>query len=130
MKGFFGVDRSIVRSIDLKGPTIAIPARLVMVITLIFHELTTNSIKYGSLSNATGRILVTWSRTEADEVSIQWTETGGPPVTPPVRKGFGSELLTKMVASEGGSTSYEFHSDGLRCSIHLKLAAATETQPA
>lgn len=109
---------------DLAGPSVTIPARLVMVITLLLHELTTNAIKYGALSNATGRVSLSWwmaMEDGRDSVLIRWVETGGPPVSKPQRRGFGSELLKGMVASEGGDAVQTFDETGVRCTIRFRM---------
>ena len=111
--------------VDLSGPQISIPARLVMVVTLVFHELTTNAIKYGALSNSTGRISISWwvsVDSDVQTVFIRWIEAGGPPVSQPGHRGFGSELLEGMVASEGGHSTHHFDPTGFSCTIRFRLA--------
>jgi two-component sensor histidine kinase len=84
------------RSLRLDGPTVTIGPKAAMTLTLAFHELATNAIKYGALSNETGTIELTWkvlgSGIEA-ELWMQWAEHGGPPVVRPERRGFGSRLI-------------------------------------
>ena len=64
--------------------------------TLALHELATNSAKYGALSNTTGKVQVSWT-IELDQsgsaLKFRWQESGGPPVSPPTRQGFGTQLL-------------------------------------
>src|SRR5215831_15144875 len=92
--------------------------------TLALHELATNSAKYGALSNATGKVQVTWT-IEPDQsgsvLKFRWQESGGPPVSPPIRQGFGSQLL-KGIFSD---VSLEYPVEGLRCEIEVPLVAAS-----
>ena len=65
---------------------------------LAFHELATNASKYGALAADAGELAVTWTRADG-EVRILWQEHGGPPVTPPERRGFGRVLLERLVGA-------------------------------
>lgn len=77
--------------------------------SLLLHELITNAVKYGALSNDEGRVRLNWAL-EADRLHIRWREVSGPPVTPPVRKGFGSKLIRMGLGS--GDVTTEYHPDG------------------
>ena len=84
---------------------------------LAFHELATNASKYGALSADRASSPSTWSRTDG-EVRIRWQEHGGPPVTPPDRRGFGRVLLERLVgATLNGSVTLDFRPEGLVCDI-------------
>jgi two-component sensor histidine kinase len=80
----------------------------------LLHELATNAIKYGALSNEDGHVALTWRIDGADEprVILEWSEQGGPEVTPPSRKGFGSKLVRLGLVGTGGST-VRYDSSGL-----------------
>ena len=92
---------------------------------MAFHELTTNAAKYGALSVPTGSVHVTWrvfSREEGREpwIRIEWREEGGPPVTPPSRRGFGSRLVSSTVERElAGKLEVRFDPEGLFCAIEV-----------
>lgn len=88
-------------------------------LALILHELLTNAVKHGALSNDTGRLTITITR-EDDEVTIGWVESGGPPVGGPTRRGFGSTLLRK-VAGRDGTIEIAFPPEGARCTIRLPV---------
>lgn len=82
-------------------------------IALVIHELATNSLKYGALSVDEGILDVSGS-TDEENVTIVWTERGGPVVQMPSRKeGYGSKLLLRSVSSLGGSISYDWSPDGV-----------------
>jgi two-component sensor histidine kinase len=86
---------------------------------LAFHELATNASKYGALSVPTGRLQVTWARL-ADGARIAWIERGGPPVTPPERRGFGRVLLERLVGTTlNGLVDLDFRPEGLVCEIRF-----------
>lgn len=82
--------------IALDGPDVIVNAEAAQTLGMALHELATNAGKYGALSNATGRVDVAWSITDAGRFAISWTETGGPPVQTPTRTGFGTSVLERM----------------------------------
>ena len=90
--------------VTLSGPEIEIPASSAVPITLAVHELCTNAFKYGALSNDAGRVDISWGRDSEDErlFFFEWRESGGPPVSPPARKGFGTSLIQRGIARELG----------------------------
>jgi PAS domain S-box-containing protein len=109
--------------IIVEGPSVAMPANSSLMLTMCLHELATNAAKYGALSNGTGKVNVGWKvigNSVNRKVKLSWRETGGPPVTVPQRKGFGSLLIEQSFVGYG-ETSFEFRPDGLRCSLELSL---------
>jgi len=92
---------------------------------LVLHELATNAAKYGALSVPGGRITVSWGveRRGAERyLRIVWQETGGPPVSPPKRRGFGSTLIENALRAEAGSdVRLDFDPAGVRCVLSLRL---------
>lgn len=88
-------------------------------LALVFHELMTNAIKYGALSNATGRVEVTIERHER-EVAIVWRERGGPELSDEGESGFGSMLISRAIASYG-STELDLSPAGAECRISLRI---------
>lgn len=108
----------------LDGPPIALHPRAALSFSLIVHELLTNACKYGALSNDVGGVSLTWlvENGEADDhLVIRWHESGGPPVTAPARRGFGSKLIgVGLVGAGGVDLRYEpsgFSAD-LKASLH------------
>jgi two-component sensor histidine kinase len=73
-------------------------------IAVALHELATNAAKYGALSVPEGQVRVEWSRAADGRVVLRWTEAGGPPVTPPARKGFGTHVMEAMIRRHVGET--------------------------
>jgi two-component sensor histidine kinase len=104
-----------------EGPLVWVPANTSLNLTLCLHELATNAVKYGALSNGTGRVAVSWDVTgEAEQrlLHLNWQETGGPPVRAPGYKGFGSLLLH---ATGEGETCVDYCPDGVRCRLELSV---------
>lgn len=103
-------------NVRLSGPQVAVSPKAALTLGLAIHELATNAAKYGALSAETGVVDVRWSIDARDDaLAISWVESGGPPVAPPTRAGFGRLLLQSAVASDLKSdVSLRFEPDGAR----------------
>lgn len=89
---------------------------------LAIHELATNATKYGALSVASGRIGVSWELVGSDLVRIAWVERHGPPVPQQRRRGFGTDLIERIVAQElGGGVELRFDAEGVCCSLSVPV---------
>ena len=109
----------------VKGPEVWLPAQKSLLLTLVFHELATNAAKYGAFSNTTGRVRVIWDVIDMGNgrgLNLLWRETGGPPVTAPAHKGFGSTLIEQSFNGDE-ETRFEFSPKGLNCFFKLSLRA-------
>jgi two-component system CheB/CheR fusion protein len=86
----------------------------------MLHELATNALKYGSLSEPEGRVRISWTQ-DGPDVLLVWEETGGPAVEgEPGTTGFGSQLARKSVTGQlGGEIRYDWRREGLRVEIRL-----------
>jgi two-component sensor histidine kinase len=100
------------------GPDIDLEPRLGLSLHLIFHELATNACKHGALASSTGRVAIDWS-VDSDasnqKLIIQWSESGGPGAHEPQHKGFGLNLVTKILAD--ADVELRFERSGLICRI-------------
>lgn len=109
---FGGEDR-----IRLTGPDLPVPPRLATALSMALHELGTNSVKYGALSVEQGAVEVDWDRIDGPGgpcLTVSWRESGGPPVTTPLKRGFGSRMIEKLMTAETGAESeIEFAPAGL-----------------
>ncbi len=83
----YGADRIV-----LDGPDVELSCRHARSLRIVFHEMTTNAVKYGALSDPAGRVEIGWS-VDGRMLTIDWRETGGPRVTAPTRHNFGSKLI-------------------------------------
>jgi two-component sensor histidine kinase len=116
---FCGSDRC-----QISGPELRISPAMAVGLALTVHELATNAVKYGALSNGDGRIVITWSAS-AGRLIFDWIEENGPEVRTPGRKGFGTRLLERGVGAElGGTASLSFGKTGVRYSFEAPLPRA------
>ena len=107
-------------SIVHSGPRIWLDTRAFSVMALVFHELTTNSAKYGALSSRHGLLDISWQATAKGDCVLDWKESGGPSVAPPSRKGFGTILITRSIPYDlGGESTIDFDPSGLKASFVL-----------
>lgn len=102
------------------GPRVDIDPEAARHLVLLFHELVTNAAKYGALSSPTGTITVDWMWKDQDLV-LNWKESGGPTVAPPVRRGFGSELISACAKTLSGTVKSHFPPDGFTCSMAFPI---------
>lgn len=112
----------------IDGPPVNLPPRSAIAVALALHELATNAAKYGALSVPGGRVRIGWSASpvEGDAVRLRmtWTETGGPPVTIPRTRGFGSRLIERGLATElRGEVRIEYPPTGVVCAIDAVISA-------
>ncbi|HET6521714.1 MAG TPA: ABC transporter substrate-binding protein, partial [Geminicoccaceae bacterium] len=113
--------------VEVDGEDLLLPPKAALSLGMALHELATNAAKYGALSAPAGRVRVAWTvegEGEAPEgtLALHWRETGGPPVTPPERRGFGSTVIGRSLAYElDGSAEMDFAPGGVRCTIRLPL---------
>jgi two-component sensor histidine kinase len=117
--------------VDLDGPSLFLSANAVQNIGFALHELATNAYKHGALTAPQGRVSVRWRGPQADgRVNLEWIERDGPPVEAPQQRGFGSLVITELVAQAlQGTTKLDFNPAG----IHWRLdfpAAFVLTEPA
>lgn len=102
------------------GPDILLESRQTLAFALAFHELCTNAVKYGALSNDQGRIMLEWSISDGvgPRLRVVWREEAGRPVSPPSQSGFGTRLIEQMLARDIGATvAMDFRPQGLVCTI-------------
>ncbi|WP_091737603.1 sensor histidine kinase [Phenylobacterium immobile] len=106
------------RRLSWRGPDVRLSPRAAIALAMTLHELTTNAVKYGALSTPTGRVTLDWVSPEDGGLRLTWREQGGPPVTPPVRTGFGTRLIQRGLPGElGGAVSVDYAPTGVVCVI-------------
>ena len=117
-------------NVDIVGDDVFVPPQTALQMTLMLHELTTNALKYGSLSRPQGRVAINWTVEAGDvpRIVLVWTERGGPPVTPPVARGFGTLLLERSGKLPHLKAWLEFNPQGVVCRIEADLADANQVE--
>ncbi|MDP3410628.1 sensor histidine kinase [Bosea sp. (in: a-proteobacteria)] len=107
--------------LSVSGPALELGADQALTLALAINELITNAVKYGALSTEGGRVDLGWEAGLADNAQpfrLDWVESGGPPVNPPGRMGFGSRLIERIVAQTfGGEARLDYAPDGFRYSL-------------
>ena len=111
------------------GPPVRLSPRMALSLSMALHELATNAVKYGALSTVAGHVRIAWSVTSKPEAAsgvarlvLTWTESGGPPVSSPARRGFGSRLIERGLAAElSGEAHIDFQPGGVVCRIEAGL---------
>ena len=105
--------------VAIRGPDVTLHERASETMALAIHELATNAVKYGALSASQGRLNVSWT-TKSGFLELEWRETGLPLPPSPAGRGYGRELIeVALPFALGASTRFEFHADGILCSIQL-----------
>ena len=108
--------------VRIDGPPIMLEPNMAQAVAISLHELATNAAKYGSLSAADGRVEIAWSHTSDGRLSLRWIESGGPTVTPPTHRGFGTRVMENIIAQLKGEVRFDWRDQGLGCEIALLLA--------
>jgi two-component sensor histidine kinase len=111
------------------GPDLLLQPKQALALSLAVHELATNALKYGALSNSGGKIDIAWSEEAIEAVPsfrFTWTESGGPPVSEPAsdRKGFGSRLIERMLQNDfSGKVQIMYRPQGVVCGLIAPMSA-------
>jgi PAS domain S-box-containing protein len=119
---------------EIAGPDVVITAEAAQAIGLAIHELATNAIKYGALSESGGKVSVSWMFEGNDgapgNLLLNWIEQGGPPVSLPSRKGFGHVVIGEMVErSLNGKVAVEFAREGLKWRVSIPATNLVSESP-
>ena len=109
-----------VSRISVEGPDSLLSPKLALTMALLFHELATNAAKYGALSTSTGRLSVAWSLSGA-RLNLEWRESGGPVISKPSHRGFGTRLFSRSLDQFDGTVEAIFEPTGLICKLSMVL---------
>ena len=114
------------RRFTIKGPPVRLTPRMSLALAMALHELATNAVKYGALSNKAGTVEVSWTTQNGaapPRLSLRWSESGGPPVVAPRRRGFGSRLIERSLAQDlDGQVEIAFPPTGVVCTVDAPVA--------
>ncbi len=120
--------------VRISGPAIDLPSEMAVPMGMVLHELATNAVKYGSLSAPSGRLEVAWTLTSdgaGPKLEFFWRESGGPEVRPPQRRGFGSQLIQRVLGTQlGAQVRSDFAAAGLVFHAVLPLPATLKAAAA
>jgi two-component sensor histidine kinase len=108
----------------ISGPPVSLPPTTAVPMAMIMHELCTNALKYGALSNDTGRVTINWTTRDdpgGTAISLIWSEGGGPTIQPPEEEGFGTRLIANLCRQLGGESNFRYPPSGLVC--HLSIVS-------
>ncbi len=135
--GLVGEDHGPGGRLRACGPDLRLPPAAAQSLALVIHELITNAMKYGALSETGGWVGLAWSlaeeagaqaeteretETRARILRVEWTEEGGPPVTPPQTAGFGTGLIANSIRHQlGGTVEIDWRPAGLRVALAVPL---------
>lgn len=114
-----------VDAFQIGGPSVPLPPRAVVSLSLALHELATNAAKYGALSAPGGQVSISWQFEPLvdNRLRIVWEERGGPEVAPPRRRGFGSTLIERLLSAElKGETKFVYEKSGVICVIEAEMS--------
>ncbi|WP_438751894.1 sensor histidine kinase [Pararhizobium sp. O133] len=127
IEAFAGPDRN---RFSISGPAIRLGPRAALSLSLALHELSTNTAKYGALSNEAGSVAITWEVREGENgrmFTLVWREQGGPPAPASPRQGFGSKLILRVLPTElGGTASIDYAEAGLVFTLQTSVDALDE----
>ena len=126
----FVVTDGRVERFNVEGCNLRLPAKAALAMGIVFHELATNAFKYGAFSNGSGTVSVSWkieSSQSGKRLLLHWREKDGPEVTPPTRKGFGSQVMERGLAHElHGEVHVNYASTGVVCTMNVPLPNVAE----
>jgi PAS domain S-box-containing protein len=113
--------------IKVRGSEIQLEPATAQTLALAFHELVTNSAKYGALSVESGRVSVRWEIQDEDILTLVWEEVDGPVVYKPASRGFGTRSVIASVESQlGGQALFDWRSEGLICRLLVPVTPQTD----
>ena len=110
----------------IHGLDVTLAPATTQAVAMALHELVTNAVKYGALSNPNGHVSVSWDRQDGEDgtarVRIEWQETGGPSVVSPANPGYGTSLIRELIPHElGGMVDLTFAPNGVSCKIDVPI---------
>jgi PAS domain S-box-containing protein len=117
--------RQKTKHFEIEGPRLRLIPRTALAIAMAIHELATNAAKYGALSVPSGCVFITWSVPSGavPHLELRWQERNGPPVSPPTRRGFGTRLIERSLATDvGGDVRLTYEPAGVVCVMNVPLS--------
>ncbi|MBV9557839.1 MAG: sensor histidine kinase, partial [Pseudolabrys sp.] len=114
---------------NFSGDDIRVGPKAAVALVMALNELATNAAKYGALSRPSGHVDIGWTMRGDSEpgIEVTWRESGGPPVKPPTRQGFGTRLISGLSADAAGNVEIDYARDGLIAVFKLPLTKEVQT---
>lgn len=110
----------------VSGPDMRVHPKSATALSMALHELCTNAVKYGALSNVGGRVNIEWTAND-DRLRLRWREHDGPPVMAPSHSGFGTVMIEQVLAAQlKGDVAIAYENSGLVCTIDAPVAAVLD----
>lgn len=109
--------------VSFTGADVGLSANKALLLTMVLHELGTNAVKYGALSVEEGRVAIAWRLPEGERptLRLEWRESGGPPVTAPAHRGFGSRMIAAALHGSDGHVAFDYRPEGLQVTLDLVI---------
>ncbi len=127
----FAVSNGRLERFTVEGDNLQVPPKTALALGVAFHELATNALKYGAFSNDGGTVSVNWrieTSPSGKRLVLHWREKDGPEVTPPSRKGFGSQVIERGLAHElDGEVRVDYPPAGVVCTINVPAPVAGDS---
>lgn len=109
------------------GPAVPLAPSAAQCLAMTLHELATNATKHGALSVPAGRVAVEWRRTEDGRLALRWSESGGPPVAAPMRRGTGTSVILRCIQDQlGGEVRVDWRPQGIVCELVLPTGLSAD----
>ncbi|WP_426286272.1 sensor histidine kinase [Luteibacter sp. E-22] len=119
--------------ITFEGPPLVLDPEAAVAMAMAIHELLTNAAKYGALSTPSGTVAIAWTYVETPEpgkARLEWKERGGPPVAAPMRRGFGTRFIERVLSGQSrGQAAIRFEQDGVRAVFEATAGLPWSPQP-
>jgi len=113
--------------IVIKGRDVLLPPQCTSILAMTLHELATNAVKYGALSQNSGQLGISWKTARGNRLLLVWEERGAPAVAPKRKSGFGMQLIDKGIRHNlGGETKVDFRPAGLYVELNVPLNPSNE----
>jgi light-regulated signal transduction histidine kinase (bacteriophytochrome)/CheY-like chemotaxis protein len=107
-------------TLQLTGPPVLLIPQALSTVALVMHELITNAVKYGAFNRKGGHVDVTWTISKEGSLVVDWCEAGGPPVSAPTHRGFGTTIIKESIPHElNGKSTIEYAVTGVRVQLEI-----------
>ena len=111
-------------AVSIDGPDVAIASGAVIALAMTLNELCTNATKFGALSAPGGRVQIAWA-VDGERLRMTWTERGGPAVSEPSRRSFGTRMMRSLGQQLNGEVQLAYDQAGFMYTLDVPLASLT-----